>query len=183
MLIKKFYGVILALALFSLSARAADELIGTKAAEWTLGEWINSQPLTLKDLGGKVVLVRWWTAPECPYCKATAPVLNEFNEKYQERGLLIVGAYHHKSKSPLNPEEVKQFAEKYGFKFPIAIDRDWKTLKQWWLDGAQRPATSVSFLIDRHGVIRHIHPGPQIIKGEKDFEELDAQIQKLLAEK
>jgi peroxiredoxin len=109
--------------------------------------------------------------------------LNELYEKYHERGLMIIGAYHHKEKSPLNVEHVKEQAEKYGFKFPVAIDPDWKTLKQWWLDGHHREATSVSFLIDRKGVIRYIHPGPQYAKGDKDYEEIEAAIKKLLDEK
>jgi hypothetical protein len=41
----------------------------------------------------------------------------------------------------------------------IAIDLDWKTLRAYWLDGAKREYTSVSFLIDRKGTIRYIHPG------------------------
>ena len=38
---------------------------------------------TLDALAGKVVLVRWWTAPTCPYCAATAPALNEFHETFR----------------------------------------------------------------------------------------------------
>jgi peroxiredoxin len=161
---------------------AAQKLIGTKAPSWEVDEWFNSPPLKLEDLRGQVVLVRWWTAPECPYCAATAPALNEFYEKYRERGLAAVGLYHHKSDEPLRVAEVKKFAAGFGFKFPVGIDRDWKTLHRWWLDSGHRQWTSVTFLIDRDGVIQHIHPGGQYIKGDADYNLLQRKIEELLNE-
>ncbi len=65
----------------------------------------------------------------------------------------------------------------------MAIDTDWKTLHRWWLDGHSRRWTSVSFLLDRRGVIRHIHPGGQYVKGDKDYEAMRSKIEALLAEK
>jgi hypothetical protein len=47
-----------------------------------------------------------------------------------------------------------------------AIELHWQTLESWWLAGHDRAFTSVSFLIDRHGVIRHIHPGGKYVKGD-----------------
>jgi peroxiredoxin len=161
----------------------AEELIGTKPAEWQVTNWFNGSPTKLADLRGKVVLVRWWTAPECPYCRATAPALNEFYDKYHDRGLEVIGFYHHKSDEPLKLETVRKYADGFGFKFPVAIDTDWKTLHQWWLDSEQRDFTSVSFLIDRNGVIRQIHPGGEYVKGDKAYAEMKAGIEKLLAEK
>src|SRR5438874_4280133 len=112
----------------------AEPLIGTTAPEWEVTHWLNSRPLELKDLRGKVVLVRWWTAPDCPYCKATAPALNEFYNKYHQRGLEVIGFYHHKGDEALNPATVERISKGFGFKFPVAIDPDWQTLHRWWLD-------------------------------------------------
>jgi len=165
------------------SAPATERLVGTSPVEWQFTDWLNSSPLTLKDLKGKVVLVRWWTAPECAYCRATAPALNEFYTEYHGKGLEIIGAYHHKSTSPLRIEEVKRYATDFGFSFPVAVDRDWQTLRRWWLNQGDPTWTSVSFLIDRHGVIRHIHPGGQYVKGDKDYQALKSKIEALLAEK
>ena len=142
-------------------ATGADKLIGTQPPDWQVTNWFNSAPLRLEDLRGKVVLVRWWTAPDCPYCKATAPALNEFFETYHRRGLEVIGFYHHKSDEPLDADEVRRSARNFGFNFPNAIDTDWKTLRSWWLNGHDRAWTSVSFLIDRRGIIRHSHPGGQ----------------------
>src|SRR5205809_1338747 len=167
----------------SLPVRAEEKPIGTKPPEWQAEHWLNSEPVSLRDLRGKVVLVRWWTAPGCPYCKATAPALNDFYRQYHKRGLEVIGFYHHKSDNPLRVEDVKKYARQFGFKFPGAIDTDWRTLKRWWLETGDRGWTSVSFLIDRRGVIRLIHPGGQYVKGDKAYADLRAKIEGLLAEK
>jgi peroxiredoxin len=158
-------------------------LLGQPAAAWTVESWLNSEPLSLRQLRGELVLVRWWTAPGCHYCAATAPALNEFHETFRSRGLRVIGFYHHKSPGPLRVETVREAAVRFGFKFPVAIDPEWRTLKAWWLDHGDREFTSVSFLIDRRGVIRHVHPGGQYAKEDADYAALRARIEKLLEEK
>jgi hypothetical protein len=54
---------------------------------------------------------------------------------------------------------VRRAVEVRQLTFPVAIDWEWRTLNSWWLTGPSRPATSVTFLLDRQGVIRFIHPG------------------------
>jgi len=174
---------IISITLLCWPALGADKLIGTRPPAWHVTNWLNSPALELKDLQAKVVLVRWWTAPDCPYCKASAPALNEFYEKYHSRGLEVVGFYHHKSSEPLDVEAVKEISEKFGFKFPIAIDADWKTLHRWWLDSHSRALTSVSFLLDRKGVVRLIHPGGQYVKGDADYAVMKRKLEELLEEK
>jgi peroxiredoxin len=167
---------------------AGAELIGTKAPGWEGVEWLNDQPLRLEDLRGKVVLVRWWT-DSCPYCRRSAPALNEFQERYARRGLTVIGIYHPKPVDrSFTAIEIRAAAHERGFDFPIAIDRGWSVLRHWWLDGGNRNATSVSFLIDRQGVIRYIHPGPafhrEVVRGDvqpsRDFAALDLMIDQVL---
>ena len=158
------------------------ELLGKPAPEWNVREWIGSPPLSLEGLRGKVVLVRWFTDTECPFCHATAPALNAFHKDYADRGLAVIGMYHHKRPEPLTLDAVRKAVRAYGFSFPVAVDRDWRTLNRWWLDGRKRDFTSVSFLIDRHGVIRHIHPGGSMEPGKPDTAAMQAQIERLLAE-
>jgi len=162
---------------------AADPLIGRPAPEWQFTNWSNSAPLALNELRGQVVLVRWWTAPQCEFCRVTAPALNEFHADFAARGLRVIGVYHHKVPTPLEPARVAAHASDFGFSFPVAVDPGWRTLKRWWLDGQERDFTSVSFLIDRRGVIRHLHPGGQYVKGDADYAALKAKIVELLAEK
>lgn len=171
------------------------ELLGTKAPDWDVSDWFNSQPLLLSQLRGRVVLVRWWTGPECPYCALSAPYLNAWYEKYRANGLMVIGFYHHKSAGPLSRKHVEQLVKQYGFTFPVAIDPRWRTLKRWWLDpstraqgrvpggvegldGHDRTWTSVSFLIDQQGIIRDIHPGGSYTKDEADT--MDSMIRQLL---
>ena len=160
------------------------QIVGTKAEEWIVSDWIQSRPLSLGDLSGKVVLVRWWTDPYCPYCTASAPALNEWYEAYRDKGLIVIGLYHHKSSTPLEIQKVKEFSTRLGFTFPVAIDREWITLRKWWLNKNRKACwTSVSFLIDRNEIIRYIHPGGQYVKGDEDYAILKSRIEVLLTEK
>jgi thiol-disulfide isomerase/thioredoxin len=167
---------------YSAPAEAGNDLIGHRFQKWDVGDWINSKPLTLDSLRGKVVLIRWWTAPGCPFCEASIPALNEFARRYRDRGLVVLGFYHHKSPAPLTPAYVKEQIRKLKLEFPVAIDRDWSTLRSWWLDRHDRGWTSVSILLDRHGVVRHVHPGGAFFKGEIGYETLEEQIEASLAE-
>jgi thiol-disulfide isomerase/thioredoxin len=180
----KRFIVLLALFVFNvISGKAVEEgqeLIGRPAPEWIVSHWLNSQPLSFRNLRGKVLLIRWWTGPECPYCKASAPTLNGLYEKYNAQGLEVFGFYHHKSTAPLDPNEVKKLAKEFEFKFPIAIDDDWETLQRWWLEDHDRSFTSVSFLIDKKGFISYIHPGGEYSK--KDSVKLEEKVKELLSE-
>ena len=57
--------------------------------------------------------------------------------------------------------KVREIAAQFNFTFPIAADPLWELLRAWWLNGRERDATSVSFLLDRAGAIRLVHSGPQ----------------------
>jgi peroxiredoxin len=158
------------------------ELVGTPAPGWDVREWIGTPSLAWGDLRGKVVLVRWFTSAECPYCHATAPALNRLHRDYAKRGLVVVGMYHHKRPGPLTVEAVRACVREYGFEFPVGVDRDWRTLNRWWLNGHKRDFTSVSFLIDRRGIVRAVHPGGALELGKPDFVALQATVDQLLAE-
>ena len=161
-------------------------LIGTTPPEWKLERWMSSPPRTLASLRGSVVLVRWWTAG-CPFCSSSAPALRHFNETYGPRGLQVVGVYHHKEDTPFDPAVYQETAKKYGFTFPIAFDPDWRTFESWMRDRDGKPVntgwTSVTFVLDRRGVIRHVHPGGQYVEGDPAYKEMTAAIERLLAEK
>ena len=87
---------------------------------------------------------------------------------------------------------MQRAAARFQFLFPLALDGDWSALKRWWLNGAERSATSVSFIVDKHGVIRYVHPGGEFHENsegnsnhavcERDFKTIDKTVAKLLAE-
>jgi peroxiredoxin len=165
-------------------------LIGTPAPEWKNSQWINSNPLKLSGLRGKVVLLRFFMESSCPMCSATAPSLNHFFSKYKEQGLLVVGMYTPKPRPAMVPlTTVQAYVRDFGFEFPVALDNDWQTLRAFWLDRVSGAAfTSSSLLIDKRGVIRYIHAGGEFSATSRDphsrgdFQTVRQWIEKLLAE-
>ncbi len=157
-------------------------VIGQPAPPFEVSQWFNSKPLALADLRGKVVFVRWFMGPSCPFCSATAPTLRALDEHYAAKGLAVIGMYHHKEETPLDPKQVEGWLTHYGYKFPVAIDKDWLTLRRWWLDAHARSYTSVSFLIDKTGIVRRVHLGGTIAPEGADIEAIRADIDRLLAE-
>ena len=152
-----------ALSLLAAAPTSAREpgatLIGRPAPAWSFERWIRTAPLSLESLRGRVVLVRWWT-DGCHYCAATLPAIEALRERHAGEGLVVIGAYHPKPPREVSDRKILAFAGKLGFAGPIAVDREWSTLERYWLAGhPERGWTSVSFLIDREGVIRWLHGG------------------------
>ncbi len=164
-----------------------DPLVGTAAGQWSDLTWVSEgtdTPRSLAGLKGRVTVIRWWTAPGCPYCRNSAPALTDWHRRYAPRGLQVLGFYHHKSPDELRIKDVKEYVGKLGFNFPVAIDNDWQTLRSWWLDRPGRKWTSVTFVIDHRGIIRGIHPGGEYIRGDTDpdYLAMDELIQRLMEE-
>jgi peroxiredoxin len=181
--------VLVPLALLA-APREGQELIGTPAPAFQLEHWLNSAALEISDLRGKVLLVRWWT-DTCELCAATAPALRQLQSEYGSRGLQVIGVFHPKPAGDWDLDRVKRAAAHYEFTFPVADDGDWSALKRWWLNGAHREFTSVSFIVDKHGVIRYVHPGGEYHPGDgspaheicdADFKTIQKTIVRLVAE-
>ena len=152
--------------------------------------WLNGPEQKITNLVGKVVLIRWWT-DECEYCVQTSPNLNNWNSELQDSGLVIIGMYHPKP-GPRDVEinEIYKYIREKNFLFPIGIDSEWRNLQNYWLRYGPKAFTSVSFLIDKKGRIRHVHQGGEFHKDTivghgkclKDYWELDSTLRVLLAE-
>jgi thiol-disulfide isomerase/thioredoxin len=181
-------------SLAAMDRSAGDDRIGVAAPPLQFDAWLNSDPLSLEDLKGRVVLVRWWT-DTCPFCASSAPALRALHEEYSGRGLTVIGVFHPKAgrNDPLDVPRVRRAVEARDFKFPVAIDWKWRTgaLKDWWLTGPDRPGTSVTFIVDKSGVIQFVHPGMEYhddIGSEQhamcasDMGRIRAAIERLLAE-
>lgn len=135
------------------------DLIGRPAPEWSFTRWVRGPERGLGDLRGKVVLVRWWTEA-CHFCRATLPAIDALQRQHPA-DLVVIGVFHPKPEPrEVSDKHILRVARELGFSEPIAFDRDWKTLNRYWLDGRpEHDWTSVSFLIDRQGVIRWVHGG------------------------
>jgi peroxiredoxin len=173
--------LVLPLLIFAL-AFSGEQLIGTPAPAWNNAKWINSAPLKLSALKGNIILVRFFMESSCPFCRASAPYLNQFYSKYKDKGLIVIGMYTPKpAPRATSTGTVKRYVDDYGFQFPVAIDDDWQTLNKYWLDRVpDADFTSVTFLIDKKGIIRYIHPGGAY--DQKDAANLDKTIEALIHE-
>jgi thiol-disulfide isomerase/thioredoxin len=143
---------------------AADgrELIGAQLGEWQLADWAGTAGAapTLASLRGRVVVVRFWTTG-CPHCEKTLPALQKLSQELRDLPVTFIGAFHGKpASSEPDLERPLRVARSWGVTFPLALDREWRTLRAWWLDGAHRHATSVTFVIGKDGRVVHVHPGP-----------------------
>ncbi len=164
-------------------------LVGAPSPEWPARQWVQGGPLQLADLRGKVVLLRFFMDAGCPYCSATAPALTALHEEFGPRGLVVIGMYTPKPRPrPTTVEEVRKHAAAYGFEFPVAVDDDWSALRRLWLDRVPGAAfTSSSLLIDRRGVVRHVHPGgiyspnAEDASARRDYDALRSAIERALA--
>lgn len=168
-----------------------EDRLGIAAPELGLKRWLNSPPREIAQLRGKVVLIRWWTEG-CPFCAATAPALRELDRKYGQRGLVVIGIFHPKPPGDWSVERMRRASERLGFTFPVALDGDWAALGRWWPDFENRGWTSVSFVVDKRGIIRYVHPGGEFHRAgagddrhagcERDYREIERAIGRLLGE-
>src|SRR5215469_4043103 len=112
-------------------------------------EWINSPPLTLSGLRGKVVLVDFWTST-CINWRRTLPYLRAWAEKYKDRGLVVIGVHTPEFSFEKDLDNVRRNARAESVDYPIAIDSDyaiWNAFgNHYW------PAV---YLIDAKGHVRH----------------------------
>lgn len=137
---------------------SGSELIGRSAPDWGFDRWIRTRPLSLESLRGKVVLLRWWTEG-CRFCANTLPTLEQVRRAH-EGELVVIGVYHPKPPRQVSDRHVLSLARRLGFQGPIAVDSRWSMLERYWLNAdPDRSWTSVSFLIDREGIIRWVHGG------------------------
>ena len=115
--------------------------------------WINTEPLTLESLQGKVVLLDFWTYT-CVNCIRTLPVLKRWYDRYAEYGLVIVGVHSPEFEFEKIRENLEAAIAQYGVNWPIAQDNDFAT----W-DAYNNTAWPSKYLIDNEGVIRYSHFG------------------------
>lgn len=144
-------------------AVAAPELVG-------LQDWINSNPTTLKDLKGKVVLVDFWTY-SCINCQRTQPYLNSWYDSYKDKGLTILGLHAPEFAFEKKLENVQKAVSKASIKYPVALDNDYATWNKFGVKG-----WPYKVLIDSNGLVRYTH------FGEGDYDITEKNIQTLLQE-
>ena len=132
--------------------------------------WLNSPPLSAEGLRGKVVLVDFWTYT-CINWLRTLPYRRAWAEKYQRRGLIIIGVHTPEYGFEHDIENVRRAVKEMPVDYPVAVDNDYAVWNGF--DNQYWPAL---YFIDAKGVTRHHQ------FGEGDYDEAEAMIQKLLME-
>ncbi len=143
-----------------------------KAPEFTgITSYINTNATKLSDLKGKVVLVDFWTY-SCINCIRTLPYLVDWNHKYSDKGLVIVGVHSPEFEFEKNIDNVKQAVTRFGIKYPVLLDNDHGT----W-NAFQNSYWPRKYLVDSDGYIRYDHIG------EGGYVETENAIKNLLSER
>ena len=134
------------------------------------GSWINSDPLTIESLRGKVVVVDFWTY-SCINCVRTFPYVRGWAEKYRDAGLVVVGVHTPEFAFEKSEANVRDAVRRFGLPYPVVMDNDfaiWRAYSnRYW------PA---HYFIDANGRIRHVH------FGEGEYDQSERIIRQLLRE-
>ena len=132
--------------------------------------WLNSPPLRVAELRGKVVLIDFWTYT-CINWLRSLPYVRAWAEKYKDHGLVVIGVHAPEFAFEKDLDQVRRAAKDLTVGYPIAVDNDhaiWRAFNnRYW------PAL---YFVDAQGRIRHHH------FGEGEYERSERMIQQLLAE-
>lgn len=162
----------------SVPAWASDEVSASQlpdfgaAPDFTgIERWLNSDPLSMASLRGRVVLVDFWTYA-CINCQRTLPWINRWAEAYTPQGLTVVGVHTPEFPFERSTPNVEAAMRRHGVRHPVAQDNRFATWKayanQYW------PAT---YLVDAKGRIRYKH------FGEGEYARTESVIRTLLAQR
>jgi hypothetical protein len=136
-------------------------------------DWINSEPLQVPDLRGRVVLLHVWTF-ECWNCYRSFPWLETVVERFGPRGLVTIGVHSPEFDRERVRDDVVARAKKFGLKHPTMIDND---LSYWRaLDNRYWPAW---YIVDQRGIIRAVVVG-EIHAGDRRAVSVEETIDSLL---
>jgi cytochrome c biogenesis protein CcdA/thiol-disulfide isomerase/thioredoxin len=133
-------------------------------------QWLNSKPLTMQQLRGKVVLIDFWTYT-CINCLRTLPYVRAWDERYRDKGLVVVGVHTPEFGFEKETDNVRAAIARNHLRYPVAQDNDYGTWDAW---GNQFwPA---KYLVDATGQVRYTH------FGEGDYSATELAIRTLLSE-
>lgn len=149
----------------------AESITGRSTPEFSgLRGWLNTSPLTMAGLRGKVVLLDFWTY-SCVNCIRSLPHMKQLHERYGGNRFVLVGVHTPEFEFERLPENVAAAVKRFGIEYPVALDSENTT---WKLYGNQYWPRQT--LIDSRGTVRWEHAG------EGDYDKMEDRIRDLLKE-
>jgi thiol-disulfide isomerase/thioredoxin len=133
-------------------------------------DWLNSPPLTIEGLKGKVVVIDFWTY-SCINCLRSIPYVKAWAEKYKDHGLVVIGVHTPEFAFERNINNVRAAVSDLKIEYPVAIDNEYKIWRSF--DNKYWPA---HYFIDAKGRTRFHH------FGEGEYDQSEQEIQQLLEE-
>ena len=132
--------------------------------------WLNSPPLNMRQLRGRVVLVDFWDYT-CVNCIRTLPYVQAWHERYHDKGLTVIGVHTPEFTFAQYESNVERGIREFGLTYPVVIDSDYELFKLF----ANR-CWPAKYLIDKDGYLRYMH------LGEGSYTETELVIKELLHE-
>lgn len=133
-----------------------------------IAKWLNSEPLTIERLEGKVVLVDFWTY-SCINCIRTLPYITKLYDTYKDKGLVVIGMHTPEFAFEKVTANVETAIERHKINYPVAQDNDYKTWEAY--NNRYWPA---HYLINQQGEIVYMH------FGEGSYDVTEKAVQQLL---
>ncbi len=139
------------------------------------GNWINSPPLSVKQLRGKVVMLDFWTF-DCWNCYRSFSWLNTLEDRFHDQAFAVIGIHTPEFEHERKISRVRSKVEGFGLGHPVMIDNDFS----YW-NAMQARYWPSFFLIDKKGSIRASFVG-ETHSGDAQANEIEHEIEKLLKE-
>lgn len=168
---KSYFSIVALAILVMASCSKGVGMEGVRAPEIRVKSekfWINSEPLTMKELRGKVVLIDIWDYT-CVNCIRTLPYIKAWHDKYADKGLVIIGVHAPEFEFARDRANVEKAVKDFDIRYPVVMDNDYEI----WTSYANMYWPR-KYLIDKDGYIRYDHVG------EGGYEETERKIQELL---
>jgi thiol-disulfide isomerase/thioredoxin len=161
----------LVLVLLGVTAVRAADTSGTDPAPEFKGiaKWLNGDPLTMRQLRGKVVLIDFWTY-SCINCLRTLPYVEKWYETYKDKGLVVVGVHTPEFAFERETKNVQTAIQHFGIKYPVAQDNNYAMWQAY--DNHYWPA---DYVIDQKGnIVANFF-------GEGDYDKIEDKIRTLIS--
>jgi thiol-disulfide isomerase/thioredoxin len=132
--------------------------------------WLNSNPLSFRQLRGRAILLDFWDYT-CVNCIRTLPYVQGWHERYKDKGLTVIGVHTPEFTFAQYESNVERGVRDFGLTYPIVIDSNYEI----WKAFANR-CWPTKYLLDKEGYLRFAH------FGEGAYAECEQAIHELLRE-